>query len=52
MKHELPDYLIKPFLRHVSTIINHVDDKDKSRVANSVRLARKDLKKIESLISK
>lgn len=50
--HQLPDYLIKSFLRHVSRIVDHVEDKGCSRVADAVRLTKKDLKKIESLISK
>ena len=52
MKYELPEYLIESFLRHVATIINHVDDKGSSRVADAVRLTKKDLKKIKSHINK
>lgn len=51
-QHQLPDYLIKSFLRHVSKIVDHVEYKGCSRVADAVRLTKKDLKKIESLISK
>lgn len=49
--YQLPDYILKSFFRHVSTIIDCVDDKGKSRVADAVRLTRKDLKKIEKIIT-
>jgi hypothetical protein len=46
MKHELPEYIIKNIITHVSKIIDHVEEKN-SRVADAVRLTRKDLKKVE-----
>lgn len=49
--HQLPDYLLKSFIRHVHVIIDHVDDKGKSRVADAVRLTKKDLKKMGKIIN-
>lgn len=47
--HQIPEVLLLSFLRHVAIIANHVDS-NKPKVADAVRLSKKEIKKIESLI--
>jgi hypothetical protein len=48
---QVPDYVINNLISHLSKIIDHVEEKN-SRVADAVRLTRKDLKKLKSLVAK
>lgn len=52
MKHELPDYLLRSLIRHVTALIDNVDCSSSSRVANAVRLCRKEVKQIDKIINK
>lgn len=48
-RYQLSESFIKTLSRH-SVILEHVDSKGRPRIADTVRLAKKDLKKLEKII--
>lgn len=48
--HQIPEVLLLSLLRHVTIITNHVDSNN-SKVADAVRLSKKEIKKIRRLIN-
>jgi hypothetical protein len=49
-RYQLSESFIKTLSRHLSVILEHVDSKGRPRIAYTVRLAKKDLKKLEKII--
>lgn len=50
-RYQLSESFIKTLSRrHLSVILEHVDSKGRPRIADTVRLAKKDLKKLEKII--
>lgn len=49
--HQIPEALLLSFLRHVAIIVNQVDS-NKPKVADAIRLSRKEIKRIENIIKK
>ena len=49
-RYQLSESFIKTLSRHLSVILEHVDSKGRPRIADTVRLSKKDLKKLEKII--
>lgn len=51
-RYQLSDSLVNSIIRHLSVIVDHVDDKGKPRIADTVRLAKKDLRRLQDMKNK
>lgn len=52
MRQEIPQYLIREWHSHLKRIVNNVScDPSDSRTANALRLARKDLRRMEQILN-
>lgn len=49
-RYQLSESFINTLYRHLSVVLQHVDSKGRPRIEDTVRLTKKDLKKLEKII--